>query len=371
MTNPYTHAPVGAFWKKAVSAGVDLRAVAGSEVLIRQGERVASAGSCFASNIVPFIEQAGFEYVRVDGVGRCFGRLAEDNFGYANFSARYGNIYTVRQAVQLVKRALGQFRPVEDRWVLDRRTIVDPFRPGLRYPASSTGEFDVLTAQHLRNVVEVFRRADVFVFTLGLTEAWESKLDGAVFPACPGTIAGTFDPARHGFHNFSITEVGADLDELIGLTRTINPGLRFILTVSPVPLVATASHRHVLVASVYSKSVLRVAADEASRRHGHVVYFPAYEIVTGPHAPHDFFEADRREPSPRAIRHVMHAFLAHCETPYEIDVDDVTESRHPDLRPAASPAGDQAEDHVTQLSRIIANAECEEEAAGLGADVNG
>jgi hypothetical protein len=34
--------------------------------------------------------------------------------GYGVFSARYGNIYTVRQLLQLFERAHGHFAPVED-----------------------------------------------------------------------------------------------------------------------------------------------------------------------------------------------------------------------------------------------------------------
>ena len=202
---------------------------------------------------------------------------------------------------------------------LDDGLVIDLFRPGLKYPASSECEFELLTAQHLHNVLEVFRRAQVFVFTLGLTEGWLSTIDNAVFPVCPGTIWGEFDPDRHAFHNFTLAEVSSDLDEFIALAREINPSLRFVLTVSPVPLVATATGDHVLTATIYSKSVLRVAAAEAVRRHADVAYFPAYEIVTGPQAPHDYFEGNRREPSTKAIRQVMGAFLAHCETDFRLD----------------------------------------------------
>jgi GSCFA family len=98
----------------------------------------------------------------------------------------------------------------------------------------------------------------------------------------------------HTFHNFSLAAVSADLDEFILLAREINPSLRFILTVSPVPLVATATGDHVLTGTTYSEAVLRVAAAEAANKHADVIYFLAYEIVTGPRAPYDFFEADRR-----------------------------------------------------------------------------
>ena len=318
---------------------------------------MASAGSCFAANLVTYIEQAGFRYFRAPGLRPLFGQIADDNYGYSRFSAGYGNIYTVRQAVQLLERAMKLFDPQEDRWILNHDTIVDPFRPGLRYPAVSDTEFELLMAQYLNDALEVFRSANVFIFTLGLTEAWISKVDGAVFPACPGTVAGEYDPERHAFYNFTFSDVSADLDQLIALAREINPLLRFILTVSPVPLVATASNTHVIAATSYSKAVLRAAAGEAANRHPDVAYFPAYEIVTGSHAPYDFFEPDRREPSLKAVQHVMRAFLAHCETDFRPEVEEVG---------ALGSGGAQASTNERNqaMSRLLTDAECEEMAAG-------
>lgn len=199
------------------------------------------------------------------------------------------------------------------------------------------------------------RLADVFVFTLGLTEAWISKADGAVFPACPGTVGGRFDPAQHEFKNFTAGEVSADLDAFIATARELNSRLRFILTVSPVPLVATATQSHVLVATTYSKAVLRVAAEEIATKSEGVTYFPAYEIVTGPQAPYDFFENDRREPSQKAIRAVMRSFLSQCE---------VDPSTLPEIAGDLSvQAAEQSERSGSQkLSEAIANALCEEAA---------
>jgi hypothetical protein len=261
---------------------------------------------------VPSLEQAGFTYLRTEAVHPAFADLPKERFGYQRYSAAYGNVYTARQLLQLLKRALGMFVPVEDRWVTPS-AVIDPFRPGLRYPARSGREFDLLTAQHLGKTRQAFEQATVFIFTLGLTEAWISRLDAAVFPACPGTVAGSFDPDRHEFRNFDTAETAADLREFTRVLRSINPGVRIILTVSPVPLVATATGDHVLSASIYSKSVLRVAAAELAGLEPEIVYFPAYEIVTGPQAPDGFFEADRRNVSAAAIKSVVAALLAHCE----------------------------------------------------------
>jgi hypothetical protein len=353
MTHPYKGAPDRSFWSRSIARNWCPGALlSASSMLLRVSDHVASAGSCFAANMVPYLEKAGYSYVRTEPPHPLFREIKEP-LGYDNFSASYGNIYTARQLLQLIRRCRGEFKPAEERWV-DGARIVDPFRPGLTNKvALSHAEFDALNTQYLARVLEVFTLADVFVFTLGLTEAWVSVIDGAVFPACPGTVAGSFDRERHVFKNFSVGEIIGDLRGVIAESRKINPTIRFILTVSPVPLVATATDEHVLSATVYSKSVLRVAAGDVSRSEKDVMYFPAYEIVTGPQAPWEFFELDRRNVSRAAIDSVMGVFLLHCES---------------SGREVAKPEAPVAESRsiAEQLSAAVATAECEEVMVGGG-----
>ena len=351
-SHPYETAPRRAFWSRAVARGWSAEDVFdGGTPLIRPDDLVASAGSCFAANVVPYLEEAGFSYLRAEPPHPFFTDIEPEPFGYEKFSAAYGNIYTARQLLQLVQRSMGDFTPREDRWATPDG-IVDPFRPGLRYRAKTDREFELLTAQHLRRVRRMIEDATVFVFTLGLTEAWMSERDGAVFPACPGTVAGSFDPERHVFRNFTAADVAADLRDAIAAMRALNPELRIVLTVSPVPLVATATGVHVLAATTYSKSVLRVAAGEVASTSRDVTYFPAYEIVTGPQAPETFFAADRRNVSEAGIRAVMGALLSACGR----------------TLPAAAGEGSRAvasPDAVAALSRAVDAAECEEAMADV------
>jgi hypothetical protein len=215
MKHPYKSQPSTAFWSRSVSQNWDALTLLGGSPLLEVSDKVASLGSCFAANLVPYLEQNGFEYVKEEPRPATFGAAPPENLAYDKFSAAYGNVYTARQFRQLLDRAFGKFRPHEDRWEVDGE-IVDPFRPGLRYRARTPEEFDALTAQHLSRVRAVFERASVVVFTLGLTEAWLSKSDGAVFPACPGTVAGSYDSNKHVFHNFTVGEIADDLKQIYG-----------------------------------------------------------------------------------------------------------------------------------------------------------
>jgi hypothetical protein len=121
-------------------------------------------------------------------------------------------------------------------------------------------------------------------------------------------LGGVFDPSRHEFHNFTVAEVVEHMETFFAELKTVNPKAQIILTVSPVPLMATFEPRHVLQSTVYSKSVLRVACEELIKRHAHVHYFASYEIVTATCETNRYFHDDRRNVTPDAVEHVLHCF---------------------------------------------------------------
>jgi hypothetical protein len=226
------------------------------------------------------------------------------------FSARYGNIYTAAQLRQLFDRAIGNFSPAEEYWE-HMGAFYDPYRPSVQHGGFATlDELRADRAAHLEAVKRVLHDAEVFIFTLGLTEAWRSKVDGAVFPMCPGCSVGTFDPSLHEFVNFSLAEILSEMEMFVASLRKTNPRCRVLLTVSPVPLAATYENRNVVESTVYSKSVLRVAAEELRRKFDFVDYFSSYEIITVGSRQGTYFEADQRNVTDAGVAHVTRVFLS-------------------------------------------------------------
>ena len=337
--HPYQSIPRYSRWKQGVSEGVDLRELlAGLNFHgITRSDRVVSAGSCFASHIVPYLESSGITYVRTE---RRPAPLVPfpDGLGYETFSARFGNIYTSRQFLQLLLRCTGQWAPTEDRWPT-AAGIVDPFRPGLKYLPASDTEFDAVTKSHLSATRAAIEAATVVIFTLGLTEAWHAN-DGAVFPVCPGTVAGDFDPSRHHFTILSVGDVANDLRQARSEISRLNPTARFVVTVSPVPLIATATGKHAAVAALESKSVLRAAVAEAQRGDPEIEYFPGYELVMGWQTPAGCWDHDKRTVTKLGLDYVISTLLP-------------DESSSATEQPASE--GDAA-----ALSKLVTQVECEE-----------
>lgn len=313
--NPYSNAQDHRMWRRAVSSvSIDqvdpyVRAPFG----IEPTTKIATAGSCFAQHIAKALERSGYVYHVTERAPDNLPAEEAEARNFGTFSARYGNIYTARQLVQMIQRAYGEFAPEESAWTRADGKFVDPFRPQVEPNGFATvADLEQSRDAHLAAVREMVETSDVFVFTLGLTEGWRSRSDGAVFPLAPGTAAGTYDEDRYEFVNFRVDEVIADVDSAIAMMRSRNPMLRFIITVSPVPLIATCElDTHVLTATTYSKSVLRVAAEEASRRHGGVAYFPSYEIITGNYNRGVYFSEDLRDVKMAGVEHVMRLFFRH------------------------------------------------------------
>ena len=315
MRNPYSGKPDYAFWQQSVAdVGVDaVDPVVRAPFTIGRKDAIATAGSCFAQHIARTLASSGFNYFVTEQAPLTAGALDE---GYGLFSARFGNLYTVRQLLQLFDRAYGLFEPKDIAW-RDRRSdsFVDPFRPNIQ--AGGFATIDDLEADreaHLAAVRRMFEECHIFIFTLGLTEGWASKSDGAVFPLAPGVggipsgEASDYKPV-----NFKVGSMVADMTAFLEKLRTVNPAVKVILTVSPVPLIATFEDRHVVVSTAASKAALRVVADEVAEAFDFVSYFPSYEIVTA-HYNSDAFEADQRSVRPSTVAKVMGLFERHYLT---------------------------------------------------------
>ncbi len=312
--HPYKGLPDHQFWKRAVAdTGIfDLGNLYRKKFGISATDPISTAGSCFAQHIAHRLQQGGYRYLDVEPAPFNFPTEKHEKFGYGLYSARFGNIYTARQLLQLAQRAFGTFSPVEQ-IVEHRGRYFDLLRPTIEAGGfGSREEAEVLLTSHLAAVRHLLRRSGVFIFTFGLTEGWVDRRDGTTYPVCPGTAAGTFDPEKYAFVNFTHAEIMQDMTAFVALVRRENPNIKFMFTVSPVPLVATAESRHVLVSTTYSKSVLRSVAGELEQSDANIDYFPSYEIISGIPARSMFFMPDMRSVHPRGVDLVMdHFFREH------------------------------------------------------------
>jgi hypothetical protein len=304
MTNPYSTKAREHFWKPAVAevALADIQPIRAKRFALADDAIVATAGSCFAQNVSRHLKQhTSIQVLETEEIGP----------EQPPFSARYGNIYTSRQLIQLFDEAFHGRKPVDIMWRRADGAWVDGLRPFM-FPAGFVTEADAAAEResHLAAVRRVFTECTTFVFTLGLTEGWVSTVDGTVNPVCPGVARDLIDADRYAFHNFSYPEILDDIAGLVTRMRQVNPSASIILTVSPVPLTATFTDEHVVVATMHSKSVLRAVCGAAEAEHANVFYFPSYEIIAGPFTRGMYYASNLRTITDNGVAHVMRVFDA-------------------------------------------------------------
>jgi hypothetical protein len=311
--NPYQSLPPTAYWRTGVAEpGLEgLKGLWASPWQLPADARFATFGSCFAQHISRALRAREMGWV--DGEPAPSGATPKiaAHFGYGVFSARTANIYSAAQFRLLLALACGQGDPDQPEVWQDGPRFRDSLRPMIE-PDGFVSVAEALASRRsmLRGLARAVRQADVVVFTLGLTEGWESVETGLPYAACPGTQGGAFDAARHRFVNYRAAGIRADLEASLQHIRLLNPEARLLLTVSPVPLTASASGQHVLVATMRSKSVLRGVAGELAEDDARVDYFPSYEIITGAPTASRFFEENLRSVRPEGVAMVMGHFFA-------------------------------------------------------------
>jgi hypothetical protein len=320
--NPYENLPAKAFWKPSVAdkSMFDIDELWDPKFRIEPSDRVVTFGSCFAQQIGSALKARGFNWLSTETPPKGLSEESAKALNYNLFSARTGNIYTTSLLKQWTEWALGKSEVPSEMWKQDSR-FYDPFRPRIEPDGfESEEEAKLSRAQAISSFRESITRANYFVFTLGLTESWINE-EGYEYPMCPGTVAGDFDSEKHKFKNQQFQEILKDLEETILMMRQVNPSIRFILTVSPIPLTATNSNNHVLVATMESKSILRAVAGQLATSNPDIDYFPSFEIINSPVFKGTFFEPNLRRVTPYGVSFVMDGFfkcLANKFGPFEM-----------------------------------------------------
>jgi hypothetical protein len=312
-TNLYEDLPPRQFWRKAVA---EQNVLTTTDLWYKKfdidlEEKIASAGSCFAQHISKRMLKSGFNYQDLETAPPGLPAESHIEFSYSTYSARYGNIYTTAQLLELAEEAFGKRPSLDYSW--DKNgCFIDPLRPNVEPEGlKSHDEVQYHRQFHLKKLKQLFSEMDVFIFTLGLTETWICNRSGRVLPVAPGVIAGKYDPDLHSFKNLSHSEIKNHLKAFIQLINEVQGSdkCKFLFTISPVPLTATATNQHALVATTFSKSTLRSVVGELYDEYECVDYFPSYEIISSSWSRGIFFSSNLRSIESAGVDAAMRVFF--------------------------------------------------------------
>ena len=310
--NPYAKLPKSAFWKSGVTQEnpYGINNIYKKKFDIKPSTQIATAGSCFGQHVGNHLKKSGYKVIDEELAPPSLPFGLHQKYGFSLYSARYGNIYTVKQLLQLAQEVAGEIKPENYIWEKNGKYF-DALRPAIE-PEGHDTEQEVIEHRdfHIEKGKDVFTKMDLFIFTLGLTEMWIHKESGTVYPTAPGAICGEFDEDIYEFKNAQFNEIILDFYKFQRIVRKIrgNKPFQILLTVSPVPLTATASDKHVLVSTVYSKSILRAVVGQLSANQKDIDYFPSFEIVNNPRLHSTGFKENLRSVRDETVQMVMHHF---------------------------------------------------------------
>ena len=251
---------------------------------------IFTIGSCFAGAVENHLLARGFDVVsaRIDIPGLEF---------RPPHSRVILNKFTTHSMLNELRWALDPSCPFPEDALLEESA--DKWVDLQVVPEVAPAPREVVAARR-PYLTELFGRArscGLVVITLGLVEAWFDRQLGLYLNRAPGLRTVRRHPGRFALHLLDYRANREALEEIYALLRRFGqPGLRMVVTVSPVPLSETFTGGDVLVANAYSKSTLRAVAEDFCRAHDGVDYFPTYELVT---------LSDRRVAYEEDLHHVL------------------------------------------------------------------
>ena len=275
-----------------------------AEFKIQSGDQLFAIGSCFARGIERALLARKMKVLSAAPEFDSFQTVNREVTGLG-FTNKY-NTYSIRNELEWALNPSVIF-PEESIVDLPNGLCYDPHPNPTLLPADRAEALrrrSVLTMVNAR--VAACR---VVIITLGLVEVWRDLDVGLCINTTPPAEALARCPGRYQFEVSNFSENLANLEETHSLLRRFgHPDTQIVVTVSPVPLLATFTEQDVVLANTYSKSLLRTVAQEWAAAHSNVHYFPSYEIVLNSARNAAWLE-DLRHVQGELVNNIMDTFL--------------------------------------------------------------
>ncbi len=269
-----------------------------------RGDKFYAIGSCFARGIEHALTGRG---VAVESIAPEFAKLQPVNEEVTGlgFTNKY-NTFSILNELRWALDPEAAF-PLDSIFQVTESTWFDPHCTPTLELAGFSETFNRRAL--MQTVAKRVAHCRGLIITLGLVEVWRDCETDVYTNSTPIRSVLKPNPNRYEFHLTSFAENWDSLESIHGLlTRYGHPDLRIVITVSPVPLMATFSKMDVVVANTYGKSLLRTVAQEWAAAHENVDYFPSYEIVQNSDRS-AVWETDLRHVKGAAVQHIMDLFL--------------------------------------------------------------
>lgn len=186
----------------------------------------------------------------------------------------------------------------------DEQLFVD--RSGIWYHFNFNSKWWGTEKQALKTSIhhiqqQVFQRINkmnVLIITYGTAWVYHHKKQNCIVANCHKIPATEFEKQL-----LRVEDITASFGELYTSLQKLRPGVRIIVTVSPV--------RHMkdtLVLNSVSKASLRLACHALTNQFENVEYFPSYEIMMDDLRDYRFYDRDKIHPTEEALDYISGKF---------------------------------------------------------------
>lgn len=250
--------------------------IAASDLRIDHSTRIMLFGSCFSSHIGLKLQQCKF--------------LVDEN----PFGILY-NPFSI--SVALHRLLLGRGFAEED--LVQYQGVYHSF---MHHGIFSSTEKQASLGNIMTRFSSAFsalHETNLLLITFGTAYAYWRKVTGEVVANCHKFPENEFHRVR-----LSVDDIVEEWSDLIEMLIEVRPTIKVMFTVSPIRHWKDGAHENQV-----SKSILHVAIDKLQKQfEGHVLYFPAYEIVLDELRDYRFYSEDMMHPSPVSVEYVWQRF---------------------------------------------------------------
>ncbi|MFY0654813.1 MAG: GSCFA domain-containing protein [Cyclobacteriaceae bacterium] len=229
-------------------------------------------------------------------IGSCFSDVIGSYLSGYKFKAVVNPFGTVYNPISIFNLL------TEEEWnwsrLVEVNDLVFHYDAHSSFCAESNDELKEKLGDLKSQTINKLRSADWLIVTFGTSLVYRLKDTNEIVANCHKIPQSQFEK-----HALSVKDMLKAFEEFYEEIKVQNPGLKIILTVSPV--------RHIkdgLVDNAVSKSKLRISCDEIDQQYENVHYFPSYEIMMDDLRDYRFYKPDMIHPNEVAEEYIWQQF---------------------------------------------------------------
>jgi hypothetical protein len=238
---------------------------------ISYADKLISIGSCFSENIGKYFKQ--YKY----------------NIVINPFGQQY-NPYSVATAIYRLISA----DPYSAKELVQHDELFHSFDHHGSYSKSTEAETLEYINTNLQLASAQLKNATVLFLTFGTSHVFRLKENNKIVSNCHKLSGNYFTRDL-----LKPSEITAILQDALNALWKVNPGIKVVLTISPVRYFAFGVHENSV-----SKAYLFAALQQLQEQNPQLYYFPAYEMVMDDLRDYRFFAEDMLHPNYQATQYV-------------------------------------------------------------------